>query len=396
MSRRPALSPTVLLAPVEDGYLAFESRSGRLHRLNPTAALILELADGRREPGEVAALVGRLAGPGGEAAAGAWMVGALRDGLLVEGPADPGPSPTELAGRLREEGQVLAAYVCQREAAERAPGEADAWAQLGELAHILGRRQEARAAYERYQALRPDDAEVGHILTALRDEAPPARASDRCIRQLYARFAGFYDASMREDLGYSAPERLARAVERALGGPPGPALAVLDLGCGTGLSGGRLRDLARRLVGIDLSPEMLEGARARSVYDRAEVAEITAWLAQDDRDEPPFDLVAACDSLIYFGDLRAVLVPAARRLAPGGLLAFTVERGEAFPFRLTDSGRYAHHRDHLVAAAAEAGLAVAEIEEDVLRWEYGEPVVGLVAVLRRPSGGCYGSRGEIA
>jgi predicted TPR repeat methyltransferase len=392
MTSALALSPTVVLAPVEDGYLAFETRRGRLHRLNPAAALILELADGTRDRGEIVALVGRLTVPGGDRAIGAWIDRALRDGLLGEG-APAGASWTVAAlerrvGRLRDEGQILAAYVCQREVAGGRPADADAWAQLGELAHILGRRAEARAAYERYQALRPEDAEVGHLLTALRDEAPPPRASDACITQLYARFATFYDASMRDDLGYSAPERLARAVVRAVGDRHrhrARDLAVLDLGCGTGLSGHRLRDFARRLVGIDLSPEMLSGAAARGVYDRLEAAEITAWLERaDDAGEPPFDVIAACDSLIYFGDLRPVLVPAARRLAPGGLVAFTVERGEAFPFRLTDSGRYAHHRDHVVAATADAGLAVVEIEENVLRHEYGEPVVGLVAVLRRP------------
>lgn len=388
MASRLERSPTVVLAPGEEGYLAFESRSGRLHRLNPAAALILEMADGTRGRETILALLDRLAGPGGREAAEAWIAGALRDGLLIEGAARPGLTTEALARRverLRSAGHILAAYVCQYELTERCPDDAEGWAHRGELAHILGRRADARASYERYQALRPDDAEVSHVLSALRDEAPPSRASDACITQLYARFASFYDASMRDDLGYDAPERLARAIARAMGGNgPSRSLAVLDLGCGTGLSGHRLRDFAGRLVGIDLSPEMLAQARARGVYDRLEAAEITVWLEREATGEPPFDGIAACDSLIYFGDLRAVLVPAARRLEPGGWLAFTVERGEVSPFQLTDSGRYAHHRNHVVEAASEAGLAVVEIEESVLRHEYGEPVVGLVVVLRAP------------
>src|SRR6187455_2909803 len=42
-------NPSLALAPAEDGYLAYDLTAGRLHRLNPTAALILELGDGTRD-----------------------------------------------------------------------------------------------------------------------------------------------------------------------------------------------------------------------------------------------------------------------------------------------------------------------------------------------------------
>jgi predicted TPR repeat methyltransferase len=64
----------------------------------------------------------------------------------------------------------------------------------------------------------------------------------------------------------------------------------------------------------------------------------------------------------------------------GGLLAFTVERGDAEPWALADSGRFAHHRNHLIEVAAAAALSVVSIEDAVLRFEYGNPVPGLVAV----------------
>lgn len=95
----------------------------------------------------------------------------------------------------------------------------------------------------------------------------------------------------------------------------------------------------------------------------------------------------ARDTLIYFGDLRQVIPAAVRHLAPGGFLGFTVEKGDRDPHGLTDSGRFNHHRNHLVAVAAEAGCEVVSQTEEVLRSEYGEPVVGWVTVLtprRRP------------
>ena len=52
------------------------------------------------------------------------------------------------------------------------------------------------------------------------------------------------------------------------------------------------------------------------------------------------------------------------------------------PFQLTDSGRYTHHRDHVTEVATEAGLEVSTLDEVVLRYEYGHPVIGLIVVLR--------------
>jgi predicted TPR repeat methyltransferase len=274
---------------------------------------------------------------------------------------------------------VLAAFVCQHHAAAQLADDAEEWATLGDLAHIIGRREDARDAYEEYLKLAPGDAEVEHILVSLRGEAPPPRAPDDCIVQLYARFAEFYERNMRQDLEYRGPEALGDALQRALG--TSGALDVLELGCGTGLAAAILRTYARRLVGIDLSPDMAEQASATGLYDAVEVAEITDWLTR--RSERDFDLIAACDTLIYFGDLRQVLVPAAMRLREGGTFAFTVEHGEDEPYKLTDSGRYVHSQGHIAEAAVDAGLRIVSIDSTVLRYEYGAAVEGLVVVSRR-------------
>lgn len=382
---RPA--PSLVTAPVDDGYLAYDVGTGRMHHLNAAAALVFELCNGSRGRPEIEGALGPVVGAAWSACR-AWLDAAMADGLIVEGAGAPvdarlatAASLAALGSDLQARDAVLAAFICQSRAAELAPDDPMQWHRLGELAHIVGRRGVARAAYERYFAVHPDDAEVEHLLVSLRDERPPARVSDRCIHQLYARFSSFYDENMRGDLDYRAPEVLADAVARALGGRRG--LRVLDLGCGTGLSGRRLRPWASWLAGVDLSSEMLARARATDVYDALQVAEITACLA--DEASGGFDLIAACDALIYFGDLRQVVLPAARRLTPAGLLAFTVERGDRYPLHLTDSGRFAHHRRHLEEVAAAAGLSVVDIGEHVLRYEYGTAVTGLVAVFAAPA-----------
>ena len=382
-SRALRLSPTVLLSPFDDGYIAYDIRCDRLYRLNPTAALIVELCDGTRDRPQLQADLEPLVGecqPWLD-----WVDTATRDRLLTDARPDGivGASPdaaalSTRADSLQRRDRVLAAFLCQQRAAELAPDDPDAWLRLGELAHIVGRRDEARVAYQHYLSHHPDDAEIAHLLTALRDAAPPSRVSDRCIEQLYGRFADFYDENMTGELNYCAPDRLHDAVVAALGRDNG--LDVLDLGCGTGLCGELWREGAARLVGVDLSPDMIARARARGVYDRLETAEITRWLVGKTSDR--FDLVIACDTLIYFGDLTQVVAPAARRLKPGGLLGFTVEKGDTHPFRLSDSGRFAHHRDHVCGVATAAGLTILSLSETVVRYEYGEPVTAPIAVCR--------------
>jgi len=123
---------------------------------------------------------------------------------------------------------------------------------------------------------------------------------------------------------------------------------------------------------------MIDLARARNIYDRLEVAEITQWLGRDDT---LFDLIISCDCLIYFGDLGPITGAAARRLKQGGVLAMSMERGDRYPFHLTDTGRYTHHPDHVRDVATKSGLAVARLDENFLRMEYDEKVMGLYAVL---------------
>jgi len=70
-------------------------------------------------------------------------------------------------------------------------------------------------------------------------------------------------------------------------------------------------------------------------------------------------------------------------LRPGGRIAFTVEAA-ATGHALGRGGRYAHGADHVAAAAGAAGLAVATLEDAVLRREAGADVPGRLVVARRP------------
>jgi ubiquinone/menaquinone biosynthesis C-methylase UbiE len=90
---------------------------------------------------------------------------------------------------------------------------------------------------------------------------------------------------------------------------------VLEVGCGTGLILARLAGLARRAVGVDLSPGMLALARERGL-DVVE-ANATALPFPD----ASFDVAVSFKVLAHIPDIRGALSEMARVVRPGGIVA---------------------------------------------------------------------------
>ena len=156
--------------------------------------------------------------------------------------------------------------------------------------------------------------------------------------------------------------------------PPSCALAGADATrCGEGRAG--------RLVGVDLSPRMLEQARARGLYAELHEAELVAWLQEA---EPGFDLVLAADVFIYIGDLAPVFAGVRRVLAPGGQFVFSVEAADdEAAVQLGAQLRYRHGEAALRALADAHGFEVHAVRQQVLRHEQQKPISGLLLRLSR-------------
>jgi SAM-dependent methyltransferase len=108
--------------------------------------------------------------------------------------------------------------------------------------------------------------------------------------------------------------------------PPAPA-DVLDCGVGGGWTSRFLARAGYRVIGIDISPKMLEIAEEDRIADG--LANLSFQLAEyetlDFRER--FDAVVFFDSLHHAADERAAVAAAARALRPGGILV-THEPGE--------------------------------------------------------------------
>lgn len=295
---------------------------------------------------------------------------------------DHAPTRRNLGLALAQLGRGALALPMLYQARDLAPDDPETHIALARCLREAGSRAAASECAAAALALDPPPAiaEEARFLLADASGAMPERAPALYVRQLFDSYAPSFDQHLREVLEYRTPEVLAALLVEAGAAPQ--AAELLDLGCGTGLSGLALKPLARRITGIDLSPRMLERAAATGAYDSLIEAELPGCLeALPDRG---FDIAAAADVMIYLGAPAPVLAQLARLLRPGGLLALSLELAEAgHAMEVSDSLRYRHDPAAFLAEAEAAGFAPLLRREAVLRLERGKPVAGLLLVLVR-------------
>lgn len=246
----------------------------------------------------------------------------------------------------------------------------------------LDHREQAIALYRRVLELDPNDRQGAAIRLA---ELGAGEVPDQCPHDMtlnvYRDKAANWDQDVqRSDHRYYGPElieQLTAPLRQA-----SAELRVLDLGCGTGLCGTYLRQAASRLVGVDLSPDMLAVAREKWLYHELVEADLQHYLQHADE---PFDLITAAGVFILFGDLSKPLREIARLLSPGGHCAFTCYRSDREDISVRHNRHFAHSRDYLARCAAETGLVVNQINEVVHETERGIEQPGYAVLLQRPT-----------
>ncbi len=209
-------------------------------------------------------------------------------------------------------------------------------------------------------------------------EMPPAY-----VRLLFDRYSDTFDTALVEKLGYRGPAVLFEAVRSACQAHQKPAnfKHAIDLGCGTGLAALAFGEMVDQFTGIDLSPGMIEKARATGLYAQLKVTDMLEGLRTTP--DSSVELVLSADAMIYLADLFPVLKEANRVLASRGLLAFTLERHEGDGFIMGEGRRYAHSTSYVRASIEAAGLVVLQLEQQSTRHERGAPVPGLVIVAEK-------------
>jgi len=144
--------------------------------------------------------------------------------------------------------------------------------------------------------------------------------SDEKSRALYRDWAETYDETMLTGLNYLSPAKVADLLALHL---HDRGASILDIGCGTGLAGQGLASHGfRHIDGLDISPEMMEVAKRRGVYQHFITADLNRVL---DLPSAQYD-GATCSGTFTHGHVAApCLDEVFRILKPGAPFAFTVK-----------------------------------------------------------------------
>ena len=289
----------------------------------------------------------------------------------------------DFARDLQLKGDLAAAADLLLQATELAPGFASAWFTLGEIREQLGERDAAILAFRKAQQADPADRHGASLRLMLLGAEKLSGMPPAYVRALFDQYAPKFESALVDDLGYRGPALLFKAVLAARLAARKPAFfkRVIDLGCGTGLAASAFAREVDHFIGIDLSPRMIEKARATGLYAELEVADMLEGLRS--KPDTSANLVLAADAMVYVPELAPLLREVRRVLAPGGVLAFTVETHGGGGVVLSEGLRYAHGADYVRAAIGEAGLALSRLEELSARNEDNVPVPGLVVVAVR-------------
>ena len=149
--------------------------------------------------------------------------------------------------------------------------------------------------------------------------------------------------------------------------------AVLDLGCGTGLLGEKIKPFCNRLVGVDLSDKMLSKAKKKGIYDELAHQDIKEFISSQ---QLQYNYYIFTDVFIYIGDLRDIFSIIKKRSEVGGSLVFTTEDTEKNDYFLEKSGRFSHSKKYIECLSQEFGYQIIHSEIQNLRLENGKFIPG--------------------
>ena len=197
--------------------------------------------------------------------------------------------------------------------------------------------------YEKALILKPDYAIPQHMLNSLQgntSKGPP----QEYVKNLFDDYAERFDKSLLDQLQYKLPF-LIKEIILKIDSKRTKFDKVIDLGCGTGLSGTDLRGISNNLTGIDISANMLSKARTLGFYDSLIVGDIVEILSST---EEKYDLFVALDVLIYIGEVESIFNEVKNCCNKNALFIFSIEIQEGHDYSLLKSSRYAHSENYIL------------------------------------------------
>lgn len=207
----------------------------------------------------------------------------------------------------------------------------------------------------------PENIVAKHLWAALNGKN--ADDETEYNRLLFDSFAENYE-NVLHNINYAVVDKIAEIAPDLNG-------KILDLGCGTGLIGLKLKNPDNTFYGVDLSKAMLQKANQKNVYKVLEQADAVAYLQQHKNE---FSAIVAADVFCYFGNLEKLLKGA----APTKII-FSIESDlQTENYKIQPNGRYKHNLLYVENILKSVGYTNIKSYPLVLRKENNKNVDGLI------------------
>lgn len=249
--------------------------------------------------------------------------------------------------------------------------------QLGIACLESGNRSEAVSRLKITLQQKPDDVVARYFLCIAEGELPDRNTRAEFVKDLFDTYSSDFDTHLTR-LEYKVPAVAREAIENTFGIEI-RFKNMVDLGCGTGLSGMAFRDCAEQSIGIDLSGEMLAIAKDRNVYDTLLQGEISHVL---DGLDQKFDFFLATDVLIYFQDLTGLFSSIRDKAAHDALFVFSTERYDGEGFAVMPTGRTEHSFEYVRAVAEKFNFKILQKISIPIRKEKENLIEGDLFILK--------------
>lgn len=232
--------------------------------------------------------------------------------------------------------------------------------------------------FKEAQRLQPNNKSIAYNIQALEQNQPLLTAPADYVQSLFDAYADHYELHLLQALDYHIPSLLEKAISKFIS--KSHSLDILDLGCGTGLCGIIAKPYAKSLIGVDLSPKMLAVASEKQIYNELITQDLILFLTEKNNQ---YDLILAGDVLVYMGDLSQLFTLIEKVLRQQGLFAFNTEICEDAPFKMNQSGRFAHNKAYIDAQASKNNLKIVSYQSAITRQQNNEPVYGHLYILQK-------------
>jgi len=281
-----------------------------------------------------------------------------------------------LGDTLHKLGQLDASVRSYEKAIAIKPDYAEAHNNLGNTLKRLGQLDAAVRSYKKALAIKPDYVVPQHMINALTGNTS-TKPPKEYVKNLFDDYAERFDDSLVKQLQYKLPFLIKELILK-LDPPRNKFERVIDLGCGTGLTGKELRDISNNLTGIDISSNMVAKTRELGVYDHLFVGDIVDILGSS---KEKYDLFIALDVFIYIGELTKIFKTVRQCCNKNALFIFSIETQEEDGYSLLKSARYSHSEGYILKTASD-GFKLIKSQEVNLRKQKESWIKGKIFFLQ--------------